>query len=69
MIGIGINITKFAYLKPISNYLESETHDAVGNISKNIGQNLNIAGSDVEKEIIRCVKCNASNKSSSKFCN
>ena len=69
MIGSGVFITKFAYLKPISNYIESETHDAVGNVAKNIGSNINISSPSVETEIVRCVKCNASNKSSSKFCN
>jgi hypothetical protein len=69
MLGFGVTVTKFAYLNKISNFLENETHDAVGNIVKNIGSNLNVSGTSAKTEIVRCQKCNASNKSSAKFCN
>jgi len=67
MVGFGVVVTKLAFLKPISNYFENETRDAVGNVAKNISHNLNMPGTD--SEIVRCLKCNAPNKSSAKFCN
>ena len=69
MLGFGVTVTKLAYLKPISNFLENETHEAIGNAAKNIGRNLNLSKTNTETEITRCLKCNASNNSSAKFCN
>lgn len=73
MIGIGSFMTKFAYLKPISNYVADETKESIGTVAgtvaKEVGKHINFgSGQPTETERVRCHKCNHPNDLDSKFC-
>ena len=84
MIGVGIAISKFAFLGAIGRYMAGEvapvakdtfnymadgTKDGVRNIAGAIGEGLRAGGAQGgSATVVRCHKCNAENDADAKFC-
>jgi hypothetical protein len=82
VMGVGLIISKFAYLgtifrymagevAPVSsdmtNYMVAETKDSLRDVAAAIGEGFTSGGTGTV-QVLRCHKCNADNDSAAKFC-
>ncbi len=82
MVGIGIAISRFAFMGAVArytageiapvatdtiNYVAQETGDSVRTVAQAVGEGLR--GSAEPTVVIRCHKCNDQNRSDARFCN
>lgn len=83
MLGVGLSITKFAYLGSISRYMANEvapvgkdvvnymadgTQDAMRGMATAVGEGLRAGSNQEKQQILRCHKCNADNETPANFC-
>jgi ribosomal protein L40E len=81
LLGVGVGITKFAFLGAVTRYVASETapvakdtinyvahgtKDAVREIASAVGEGLRSGGAPAA--VLRCAACNAENDADARFC-
>ncbi len=83
LVGIGLSISRFAYLGAVTRYVANEvtpvgtdvvnyvaqgTKESVRNLATAVGEGFRGAASAGSARIVRCHKCNTDNEESAKFC-
>ncbi len=83
LMGVGIMISKFAYIgtitrymagevapvgKDVTNYMVAGTKDSIRDVATAVGEGLAAAGASGTAQRVRCHKCNADNDLSANFC-
>lgn len=83
LFGVGISITKFAYLGAVTRYMANEvspvgtdvvhymaegTRDAVRDVATAIGEGISAGDTGVGEPTVRCHKCNELNEVLANFC-